>query len=173
MEEQITQEELKKKLEETQKQRDEYLAGWQRARADFLNHKKEERERMQEFIKFAEEELLSELLPIVDNLELAFVQLKILNSNEGLGGKEDAVSKGFSQIAMQLKSFLKDHQVEELKAEGEKFNPEFHEAAGEVESPSTGSGQAGIESGTIVEVLSRGYTLHGKLIRPAKVKVAK
>ena len=157
MEGQITPEELKKELEEVKAQRDEYLAGWQRARADFLNHKKEERERMQEFIKFAEEELLSELLPIVDNLELALDQLE---------GKEDAVSKGFLQIAMLMKQFLKDHQVEELKAEGEKFNPEFHEAAGEVE-------KEGVEPGMIVEVLSRGYTLYGKLLRPAKVKIAK
>lgn len=155
--EEIKTEALQKELQEAMKQRDEYLAGWQRARADFMNHKKEERERMQEFIKFSEEELLVQLLPVVDNLELALEQLK---------GKEDAVSKGFLQIAMQLKRFLKDHQVEELKSEGEKFNPEFHEAAGEVV-------QEGIEPGTIVEVLSKGYTLHGKLIRPAKVKIAK
>lgn len=169
MEEQIKTEELspegrQKELEEVKSQRDEYLAGWQRARADFLNHKKEERSRMQEFIKFTEEELLVELLPIVDNLELALSRLE---------GKEDTVSKGFSQIAMLVKRFLKDHQVEELKLDGEKFNPEFHEAAEEVESPSTGSGQAGMESGTIVDVLLKGYTLHGKLIRPARVKIAK
>ena len=155
--EEIKTEALQKELQEAMKQRDEYLAGWQRARADFMNHKKEERERMQEFIKFSEEELLVQLLPVVDNLELALEQLK---------GKEDAVSKGFLQIAMQLKRFLKDHQVEELKSEGEKFNPEFHEAAGEVE-------KEGVGQGMIVEVLSKGYTLHGKLIRPAKVKIAK
>jgi molecular chaperone GrpE len=157
MEGQITPEELKKELEEVKAQRDEYLAGWQRARADFLNHKKEERERMQEFIKFAEEELLAELLPVIDNLELAQAQVQ---------GKDDMFSKGFLQIAMQLKRFLQDHQVGELKAEGEKFNPEFHEAAGEIE-------KEGVESGTIVDVLLKGYTLHGKLIRPAKVRVAK
>lgn len=157
MEEQVSSEKLQKELEEAQKHRDEYLAGWQRARADFMNHKKEERARMQEFIKFAEEELLAELLPMVDNLELAQRQLE---------GKEDAVSKGFLQIAMQLKSFLKDHEVQEMKVEGEKFNPEFHEAAGEVE-------KEGVEPGVIVEVLSKGYTLHGKLLRPARVRVAK
>src|SRR3989338_967193 len=151
--EEIKTEALQKELQEAMRQRDEYLAGWQRARADFMNHKKEERERMQEFIKFSEEELLVQLLPVVDNLELALEQLK---------GKEDAVSKGFLQIAMQLKRFLKDHQVEELKSEGEKFNPEFHEAAGEVE-------KEGVGQGMIVEVLSRGYTLPGKLIRTAKV----
>jgi len=164
--EELSPEGRQKELEELRAQRDEYLAGWQRSRADFLNHKKEERERMQEFIKFSEEEVLAELLPIVDNLELALTQLKVLNSNEGLEGKEDTVSKGFLQIALQLKRFLKDHQVEELKSEGEKFNPEFHEAAEEVE-------KEGIEPGTVVEVLSKGYTLHGKLLRPAKVIVVK
>lgn len=157
MEEQVSSEKLQKELEEAQKQRDEYLAGWQRARADFMNHKKEERERMQEFIKFAEEELLSELLPIVDNLELAQAQLQ---------GKDDTLFKGFLQIAMLVQQFLRDHQVQEMKTEGEKFNPEFHEAAGEVE-------KEGAEPGTIVEVLSKGYTLHGKLLRPARVRVAK
>ena len=157
MEEQQNIEELQKELQEALKQRDEYLAGWQRARADFMNHKKEERERMQEFIKFAEEELLAELLPVIDNLELALSQVQ---------GKDDTLSKGFLQIAMQLKHFLKDHQVEELKAEGEKFNPEFHEAAEEVE-------KEGTEPGTVVEVLQKGYTLHKKLIRPVKVRIAK
>lgn len=157
MEEQVRIEELQKGLKEAQEQRDEYLAGWQRARADFMNHKKEDMERMQEFIKFAEEELLAELLPVIDNLGLALAQL---------GEKEDATSKGFLQIAMQVKQFLRDHQVQEMKAEGEKFNPEFHEAAGEVE-------KEGVEPGVVVEVLSKGYTLHGKLLRPARVRVAK
>lgn len=157
MEEQHNIEELKKELQELKAQRDEYLAGWQRARADFLNHKKEERERMQEFIKFAEEELLLELLVIVDNLELAEVQLQ---------GKEDAVSAGFLQIAAQLKRFLKDHQVEELRVEGGKFNPEFQEAVEEVEG-------TGLEPGMISEVVTKGYTLHSRLLRPAKVKVSK
>lgn len=157
MEEQIKMEALQKELEEARKQRDEYLAGWQRARADFMNHKKEERERMQEFITFAEEELLVELLPIVDNLDLAQAQLE---------GKDDTLSKGFLQIAMLVKQFLNDHQVQEMKVGGEKFNPEFHEAAEEVE-------KEGTEPGTVVEVLLKGYTLHRKLIRPAKVKIAK
>lgn len=191
MEEQIDQVDMKalqKELDEAKQQRDEYLAGWQRARADFLNHKKEEKERMQEFIKFSEEELLGEVLPILDNLELALAHIKPAKSPQGIeagppqssepattssdiGGEaglggEDAVSKGFLQIAMQIQSFLKDHEVEELKAQGEKFNPEFHEAAEEVE-------KEGVEPGSIVEVLSKGYTLHGKLMRPAKVKIAK
>lgn len=169
MEEQINQintEALQKELDEAKQQRDEYLAGWQRARADFINHKREERERMQEFIKFAEEELLVELLPVVDNLELAQAQLKALNGNEVPEGKDDTLSKGFMQIAMQLKQFLKDHQVQEIDAEGKKFNPEFHEAVGETEKEGAGPG-------IVVEVLSKGYTLHGKLMRPAKVKIAK
>lgn len=157
MEEQQNIEELKKELQELKAQRDEYLAGWQRARADFMNHKREERSRMQEFIKFAEEELLVELLPAIDNLELAQRQL---------AGKDDTLSKGFLQIAMQVKQFLKDRQVQEVKAEGEKFNPEFHEAVEEVQ-------KEGVEPGIIVEVLLKGYTLAGKLIRPAKVKIAK
>lgn len=144
-------EELEKELEEAKKQQDEYLAGWQRARADFINYKKEEMEHIRGLMEYAEAEFLLKILPIVDNVERA----------------EKTISdQGFVQIAMQLKQFLKDYEVQELKAEGEKFSPEFHEAVGEVE-------KEGVEPGTIVEVLQKGYTLHGKLIRPAKVTIAK
>lgn len=137
--------------EELKKERDDYLAGWQRARADFINYKKEEMERIKGLMEYAEAEFLLKILPIVDNVERA----------------EKTISdQGFMQIAMQVRQFLKDHEVQEFKAEGEKFNPEFHEAVGEVE-------KEGTKPGTIVEVLQKGYTLHGKLIRPARVKIAK
>ena len=59
--------EIQKKLENAEKQAQEYLAGWQRARADFLNYKKEEMERIGEFLKYANEEFILKLLPILDN----------------------------------------------------------------------------------------------------------
>jgi molecular chaperone GrpE len=149
-------------MEETPKEKslqDEYLAGWQRERADFLNYKREEMERLKLFLGYATEDILLKLLPIVDNLEIADREL----TEEQ---KKNEFIKGVLQIAGQLREFLKSHGVEEFKAEKEKFNPEFHEAVGTVEG-------TGLEPGIVAEVVKKGYTLQGKLLRPAKVKVAK
>ena len=108
-------EEVKNELGECQKQRDEYLAGWQRARADLLNYKKEEIERIGELIKYVGEEIILKILPILDNFELA-----------------EKNSSGFSQIKIQLKDLLKSYGVEEIKSEG-KFDPQIHEVVGESE----------------------------------------
>jgi len=67
----LTLEELKKKLEECQQLKEEYLAGWQRERADFLNYRKEEMERIGEIIKYADIGLISKILPILDNFEIS------------------------------------------------------------------------------------------------------
>ena len=146
-----------KELEELKQQRDEYLAGWQRAKADLSNYKKEEKERMKEVLQYATEVLVLQLIPILDSLERAEREVS-------LGEKETQVFKGFLQIGEQIRKFLKEQDVKEIQALGKKFNPEFHEAVGEVE---------GEESGCVAEVVERGYTLNGKLIRPTKVKVIK
>ena len=84
-------EDLKKKLEECQKEKDEYLAGWQRARADILNYKKEEMERIEEILKYAGEELILKILPILDNFDL--IEKKLPDNL-----KEDVNVKGILQM---------------------------------------------------------------------------
>ena len=153
-------EELNKKLEECQKKREEYLAGWQRARADFLNYKKEEMERIGEILKYGNLDLILKILPILDNFEIAEKKL-----SESL--KNDESVKGVLQLKNQILDFLKKEEVEEIKIKlGEKFDPNFQEAVGEVE-------KADCEAGTIVEETQKGYILNGRVIRPVKVKVAK
>ncbi len=158
------------KLEECQKQRDEYLAGWQRARADFLNYKKEEMERITEFLKYGTEEMILKVLPILDNFEIIESKLP-----EAL--KKDENVKGLLQIKKQIADFLKNHGVEEIKSVGDppshkasdgqgKFDPETMEAIGELIIE-------GVEPGTVMEEVQRGYKINGRLLRPAKVKVAK
>ena len=147
-------------IEETSKEKslkDEYLAGWQRERADFLNYKREEMERLKLFLGYATEDILVKLLPIVDNLELADKELTEDQKNNGF-------VKGVLQIAGQLREFLKTQGVEEMESFGKKFNPEFHEAVGEME---------GKEAGLVGEVVAKGYMLKGKVLRPAKVKITK
>ena len=80
-------EDLKKQFEECQKQKEEYLNGWKRERADFLNYKKEEMERIGELIKYANEELILKIIPILDNFELAEKKLSgDLKENEWVKG---------------------------------------------------------------------------------------
>jgi len=151
-------EELNKKLEECEKKASEYLTGWQRARADLLNYKKEEMERVGEFLKYANEEFVSKLLPILDNFTEAEKSIP--------DDKKDDYSKGFSQIKKQLEDFLKNQGVEEIKSIGEKFDPNLHEAIEEVELKNK-------EKGLIVEEVQKGYKINGRLLRPAKVKIIK
>jgi molecular chaperone GrpE len=152
-------EELKKKLEEAEKLKNEYLAGWQRARADLINYKKEELERVGELIKFSANGLILKILPILDNFEIAEKKLpEDLKNNENV--------KGILQIKNQILNFLKEQGVEEIKSVGERFDPNFHEVVEEVEAKDK-------EPGTIVEEIQKGYKINGRLLRPAKVKVAK
>ena len=147
-------------LEECQKQKEEYLEGWKKARADFLNYKKEEIERIGELIKYANEEFILKILPILDNFEIAIREIQC----------SEEILKGFLQIKNQLQDFLKSQGVEEIKTLGEKFDPNFHEVVEEVTE--TGSLQAK-ESGIIIEEVQKGYKINGRLLRPAKVKVSK
>ncbi len=152
-------EELKKKLEECQKLKDEYLAGWQRARADFLNYKKEEIERFEEILKYAGVELILRILPILDNFEVTEKKLP-----ENL--KNDENIKGILQLKNQILDFFKNQGVEEIKTAGEKFDPNFMEAAEMV-------GMKDKDSGIVIEEIQKGYKINGRLLRPAKVKVIK
>jgi len=150
---------FKKKLKECQKEKEEFLTGWQRARADFLNYKKEEAERVRRILKYANEDLVFKILPILDNFEKA---------EEGISKelKDDEYFKGILQIRNQLQGLLKSQGVEEIKSLGEKFNPNFHEVVEEVKVEDK-------ESGIVVEETQKGYMFEGKLLRPAKVKVTK
>lgn len=149
----------KGKLEKCQKEKDEYLAGWQRARADFLNYKKEEIERLKKVMEYGSEELILKIFPILDSLEKAETQIP-------LDFKDNEWVEGISQVRIQLQDFLKKEGVEEIKTIGERFDPNFHEALEKVEVKNK-------EVGKIVKEIQKGYTLNNKVIRPAKVKITK
>jgi len=175
--EKLNSEELEKKIEELEKQKDEYLAGWQRSRADLLNYKKEEMERIGQLINYAKEELILDILPIMDNFEVIEKKLP-----ENL--KKDDFVKGLMQIKIQFQDFLKILGVEEIKSVGDKFDPNFHEIIGEVspseanlspEALAKGEAKEGefSEPGTIFEEIQKGYKINGRLLRPAKVRISK
>jgi len=154
-----------KELGELKKKCEEYLNGWKRERADFLNYKKEEIERTGQLIKYANEEIILNILPILDNFCLA--EKHISDSEE---------SAGFLQIKKQLEDLLVKQGIKEMKTLYEKFDPNYMEVVEEVlarDASHSDTGWEAEEPGVVVEVVQNGYTLHDKIIRPARVKISK
>lgn len=152
---------LQKKLKECNKDKEEYLAGWQRARADFINARREEEEKRKDLIKFSEENIIKELLVLVDGFEAAF-------NNEELWSKIDKNwQKGIMNLYLQLTNILKNSNVILIESMGKLFNPQEHQSLGEVEVENKN------EDNMIIEEIQKGYKLHNKIIRSAKVKIGK
>ena len=139
----------------------EYLNGWQRAKADFINYKNDEARRLEDTARYMTRSLMQDLFPLLDSFELA---LKHFGTEKTSGETEQ--EKGMLLIRSQLMDILKKRGLEVIALTmGEPFNPEKHEALGEVE--------ADLPSGTIAEEIQKGYTLQGHVLRPARVRVAK
>lgn len=162
MEEEIKKEELQKendceaRLLEAERLRDEYLDGWKRAKADLSNYKKEEAERVQYFLKRSNEALLGDLIVILDSFELGLSAMR----------EDDPSKKGMTLIRNQLYDIMKKYGLEVLEIRpGDAFNPEVAEAVGEIESDGS--------PGSVAEEITKGYTLYGKTIRPARVTLSK
>jgi molecular chaperone GrpE len=131
-----------------------------RNQADLENTRKRLEREKQDFIKFANEGLLLELLNVLDDLERT-VEL-------AQAGKDDlsAFVKGIEMILAHLYELLKNHGVKPIEAEGKIFDPSFHEALMQVENKE-------LPEHTIIEELQKGYLIHGRVLRTAKVKVSK
>jgi molecular chaperone GrpE len=147
-------ESLKKALAEEKARAEGYLASWQRAQADFINYKRRTEQEREEFGKFANAMLMLNLLPILDDLEraLASVPSKLAKLSW---------VEGMRLIERKLWASLEAQGLSQIKAVGEPFDPNLHEAAMQ------GKGKEGI----VVEELQKGYKLHDRVIRPAKVVV--
>jgi len=141
---------LKTKLKECQKEKEEYLTQAQRARADLINYRKKQ-----------EEKIIPGIVTIGQVSIIHNIVLPVLDSLES-GAKK---SKDVKQIRDQINDILVKNKIEEIEAVGKRFNPEFHEAVELVES--------GEESGIIIEEIQKGYLLNNKVLRPTKVKVSK
>lgn len=150
---------IKRALKQCRAEKQEYLTGWQRAQADFQNYKKQQSAELDEFRKFINQNTISKILPVLDNLALI---CDLMPESE----RESSWAKGVINICRQLDRVMKAEGVEEIPVKnGDAFNPEIHEAIGETQ----GDGQ----TGTIAEVAQRGYKLNGKVIQIARVKVFK
>jgi len=146
-------------VEELKLKCEEYLNGWKRERADFINYKKDEVERISSLVKYANEGIIYNLIPILDNFNLA----------EQHANKDDESVKGLLLIKKQLEDLLIKEGIESIEVLGKPFDPNFHEVIEEI-GPSEALAKEG-EPGTVVAEVQKGYTLNGKLIRPARVKI--
>ena len=143
-------------LETCRRERDEYLSGWQRAKADFSNYRKEEMARMEELARYANEDMIRDFITILDNFDLGLAALE----------KQWPVEKGVYMIRSQIEDTLKRRGLTRIPMKaGDAYNPAIAETVGEVESKHP--------PGTVAEEIEPGYRLHEKVVRPARVKLSK
>jgi molecular chaperone GrpE len=132
-----------------------------RTTADFDNFKKRAAREKQDAIRYANEALLEKLVPVLDNFDAA---LSATQANPN--GAAESLQAGVAMIFQQLKKVLTESGLEELDANGQKFDPNFHEAVSQQES-------ADVPEGQVLQQLRKGYKLRDRLLRPATVIVAK
>ena len=134
----------------------EYIEKYQRLMADFANYKQREEKSKADFKKFASSSLVEKLLPVLDNFDRA------LKDKD----PEDPFVKGVIMTRDELIKILKNEGLEEIASDGEKFDHNLHHAVMTEESET-------VEEDYIIETFQKGYTLNGRILRPAMVKVSK
>jgi molecular chaperone GrpE len=137
-------------------ERDEYLDALRRLKAEFENYRKRAERDRQSFAQSAARDLVSDLLPVLDNLERAV---------EALDGQDPSLVAGVAMVREQLAGLLAGRGVTEIAAHEQRFDPSVHEAV--VTSPSPDH-----EDGQVLAVLQKGYRLHDAVLRPARVVVS-
>jgi molecular chaperone GrpE len=155
------EEDLDALLADTQRERDEYLDLAKRTKADFENFRKRMASEVQAAGARGKAELIREVVPVLDDLERA-IQVAGIDPE---GDSDDALAHGVLLVFRSLRDSLSRNGVEAVDPKGEKFDPMAHEAL------STQPAE-GVEPGTVVEVMQKGYRLGEQLIRPARVVVS-
>lgn len=150
---------LLQELEETRAKADEYLDGWQRARAEFTNYKKRIEREQAQIYQTVTGNVIKKYMEITDDFERA-----LINKPQGSDGAEWA--NGVELIYSKLLAILQNEGVVRMDAQGQVFDPNLHEAITSEESDT-------YESGEIIEVLQPGYMIGNRVLRPAMVRVAK
>lgn len=150
---------LREKLKKSEAERMEYLSGWQRAKADLINARKRDEEDKKDFVKYANEDLISEILSVLDSFDMAF-------ANKEAWEKVDKNWRiGVEYIYSQLLSVLEHFHLKAINPAGQKFDPNHHVSIENVEVTDKA------QDGMIIDVIQKGYELSGKVIRAPKVRV--
>ena len=157
--EEMTVEEYQVEIEALRAQADEYLDGWQRSRAEFANYKKRNEREKEELHALVTGNILTHYLDIIDDLERAL-------NDRPMESENNAWAEGIELIYIKLKAILGSEGIESIEAEGKTFDPNFHEAISYEENDDHRDGE-------VIEVVQRGYKLGDRVLRPAKVRVAK
>lgn len=156
-----TKKELTESVKELREEKDEYIDKWKRALAELENYRKRNEKQLKDSIKFAHENILYDLLNVVDNFERALLHIEDSKSTATL-------KQGVEMIYKELKTLLNRYGVKHIEALGKKYDPNFHEAVEEIKQGNNSQSNTYV----VVEEVLPGYTLHDRLLRPAKVKVS-
>lgn len=148
---------LEEALEHEKERSDDLLRRLQYLQADFENYRRRVEKEIGDVKKFGNERLLSDLLTVKDELDLAFAKAREAKQNPVL-------LEGVGMVQKRLQNILSKEGVERIPGAGSRFNPDYHEAALRVVSDE--------EEGTVLEEARAGYTLKGRVLRPSIVKVA-
>jgi molecular chaperone GrpE len=163
----------KPEIKEEKSKEQEYLDGWKRCQADFENYKKAQAEAQKEFVKYAGQNIVMQIIPVLDNFHMS-------TDHVPEDQKDNAWVVGIMHIQKQLENVLAENGATEIETkEGDKFDPAIHEAV-ENSSQSTvhssekeknDQEQRTNNQELIKKVLLKGYKLNGKVLRPVKVIV--
>jgi molecular chaperone GrpE len=150
---------LRADLKQAKKEKEEYLTGWQKERADFANYKKEEDSRKAMLKDVIKEDVISRFLSVADSFSMAF-------ANKEAWEKVDANwRKGVEYIYAQLSSIFEEYGVKPIGEVGEKFDPNLHHS---LHTISTDKKE---QDHTVAQVIQKGYKLGSRVMRPARVNV--
>ncbi len=155
-------EDFRARLEAREKEAAENYDRYLRAAAELDNYRKRAARDKEDAIRYGNEKLIKDILPILDSLDRALHQTSDLSARNNF----EAFQQGLELIHSQILGCLERHGVVKIEAKGEEFDPEKHEALMQVQTPE-------MESNRVVDEYESGYTLHGRLLRPSKVSVSK
>jgi len=150
---------LRQELKACQAEKQEYLAGWQRSKADYLNLKREEETKRAETSKYAKADVLNDLIQLADSFTMAFA------NKEAWASVPENWRKGVEYIHSQLLVVFRDHGLAELDPLGQIFDPATSESVGEIETDKKN------DDDKVLEVIKKGYRLGDRVIRPAQVRI--
>ena len=147
---------LREKLNATQAKADESWDTLVRLQAEMDNHRKRSEKQVEDAHKFASQKFVESLLPVVDSMEMGMAA----------EGDVDQIRKGMDLTIKLFESVMEKNNIEAVDPMGEKFNPELHQAMAMQPNPD-------MEDNTVMAVMQKGFTISGRLIRPAMVMVVK
>ena len=150
---------LRADLKACKAEKEEYLTGWQKERADFVNYKKQEDDRRTNFSESVRERILTRFLTVLDSFNMAFA------NKEAWEKVDDNWRKGVEYIYAQMNTIFEEYGVKEIGQVGENFDPNIHQS---IEVTGTDKKE---DNHKVSEVIQKGYKLGDRIIRAARVNV--